>query len=119
VAGRHLRCRGISVLAEPPHRIAMAKRPATADYLTQNEAASHLGVSRNGLLGLERMGAIARRQVVAFAPWRVERRLLDSEHVQALVRTMKTNGRLPTGGRPEGQLSLLPLPGPKTKRGAL
>ncbi len=86
----------------------MANRPAKADYLTQNEAASYLGISRNGLLGLERVGAIARRQVTAFAPWRVERRELDSERVQALVRGLKANGRLPRGGCPEGQLSLVP-----------
>lgn len=90
------------------HQIVMANRPAKADYLTQNEAASYLGISRNGLLGLERVSAIARRQVTAFAPWRVERRELDSERVQALVRGLKANGRLPRGGCPEGQLSLVP-----------
>ncbi len=72
-----------------------------------SEAATHLGISRNGLLGLERIGALSRNQVMEYAPWRVERKQLDSERVQVLVETLKTNGRLPKGGCPEGQLSLL------------
>jgi DNA invertase Pin-like site-specific DNA recombinase len=89
------------------HRIRCGKRPSSEEYLTMSEAASHLGISRNGLLGLERIGALSRNQVMEFAPWRVERTELDSERVQALVRTLKTEGRLPKGGCPEGQLSLL------------
>jgi len=72
-----------------------------------SEAAAYLGISRNGLLGLERNGALSRNQVMEFAPWRVERKQLDSERVQALVRTLKEKGRLPKGGCPDGQLSLL------------
>ena len=70
-------------------------------------AASYLGISRNGLLGLERIGALSRNQVMEFAPWRVERKQLESKRVQTLVRSLKANGRLPKGGCPEGQLSLL------------
>lgn len=90
------------------HGITLGPRPSASEYLTQAQAAEHLGISRNGLLGLERIGAITRNQVTAFAPWRVARQQLDSEHVQALVRALKADGRLPRGGCPEGQLSLLP-----------
>jgi hypothetical protein len=89
------------------HHIRRGERPSTDEYLTMSEAAAHLGISRNGLLGLERIGALSRNQVMDFAPWRVERKQLDSERVQALVRTLKASGRLPKGGCPEGQLSLL------------
>ena len=89
------------------HQITLGDRPSPSEYMTQTEAARYLGVSRNGLLGMERIGAITRNQVVAFAPWRVERKQLESEQVQALARALKTTGRLPRGGCPEGQLSLL------------
>jgi DNA invertase Pin-like site-specific DNA recombinase len=89
------------------HRIRLRKRPSSQDVLTMNEAAIYLGVSVNGLLGLERLGALERNQVMEFAPWRVDRKQLDSERVQALVRALKAKGRLPRGGYPEGQLSLL------------
>jgi hypothetical protein len=89
------------------HRIRLGNRPPTGEYLTMSEAAAHLGISRNGLLGLERMGALSRNQVMEFAPWRVERKQLESRRVQSLVRSLKANGRLPRGGCPEGQLSLL------------
>ena len=89
------------------HRIRYGPRPASSEYLNMTEAAAHLGISRNGLLGLERDGALSRNQVMEFAPWRVERKQLDSERVQALVRTLKATGRLPKGGCPDGQLSLL------------
>jgi DNA invertase Pin-like site-specific DNA recombinase len=89
------------------HHIRLGQRPSPAEYLTMSEAASHLGISRNGLLGLERIGALERNQVMEFAPWRVERKELDSERIKALVRTLKATGRLPRGGCPEGQLGLL------------
>ena len=40
------------------------------DFLTANEAADYFGISRNGLLGLERLGA-PRNQITDFAPWRL------------------------------------------------
>jgi DNA invertase Pin-like site-specific DNA recombinase len=76
------------------------------DDLTANEAAEYLGISRNGLLGLERLGAISRRQVTDFAPWRLAKQDLDSRSVRRLVRHLKRFGRLPKGGCPEGQEKL-------------
>jgi DNA invertase Pin-like site-specific DNA recombinase len=89
------------------HHIRCGNRPSAGEHLTMSEAASYLGISRNGLLGLERIGALSRNQVMEFAPWRVERKQLESKRVQTLVRSLKAHGRLPKGGCPEGQLSLL------------
>lgn len=89
------------------HQLRCRTRKPSANTMTMSEAAAYLGVSRNGLLGLERIGALARNQVMEFAPWRVEKKQLDSERIQDLVRTLKARGRLPKGGCPEDQLSLL------------
>ena len=89
------------------HHIRRKERSRTEELLTMSEAATYLGISRNGLLGLERTGALSRNQVMEFAPWRIERKQLDSVHVQALVKTLKAKGRLPRGGCPEAQLRLL------------
>jgi len=89
------------------HLLRLRKRAPCANTMTMSEAAAYLGISRNGLLGLERLGALDRNQVMEFAPWRIEKNQLDSERLQALVRTLKTQGRLPKGGCPEGQLALL------------
>ena len=59
------------------------------------EAAAYLGVSQNGILGLERLGAISRNQITDFAPWRVSKKELDSERVRRLVSYLKQFGRLP------------------------
>jgi hypothetical protein len=71
-----------------------------------NDAAAYLGISRNGLLGLERLGAVSRNQVTDFAPWRVSKAELDSERVQRLVAHLKRLGRLPKGGCPKQQSDL-------------
>jgi hypothetical protein len=78
------------------------------EHLTQNEAAAYLGISRNGLLGLVRVGALATNQLSDFAPWRVSRAELDSERVQRLVRILKHSGQLPKGGCPDAQKTLFP-----------
>ncbi len=90
------------------HRIRLKKPSVPSDdlVLTQNEAMEYLGISHNGILGLERSGAISRNQITDFAPWRLSKKQLDSEHVQSLIRHLKDTGRLPRGGSPKGQLSL-------------
>ena len=80
--------------------------PSAADSMTANEAAVYLGISRNGLLGLERVGALSRNQITDFAPWRLTKQELDSEPVRRLVRHLKRSGRLPRGGCPEDQEKL-------------
>ena len=75
-------------------------------HLSMNDAAAYLGISRNGLLGLERLGAISRNQITDFAPWRISKAELDSKRVQGLVSYLKRFGRLPKGGCPKDQVDL-------------
>ena len=66
-----------------------------------------LGISRNGVLGLLRIGALHNHQITDFAPWRIERTEVESETVEKLVRYLKRTGRLPQkGGCPDGPLTL-------------
>ena len=87
------------------HHLQNESRFAKRDGFGLKGAAEYLGVSRRALLGLERMGVISRNQVTDFAPCQISRKELDSERVQALVRTLKATGRLPKGGCPKGQLT--------------
>jgi DNA invertase Pin-like site-specific DNA recombinase len=88
------------------HRIRLGQRPKKADHLTMNQAADYLGISKNGLLALVRIGVISKNQITDFAPWRVSREQLDSEEVQNLVHVLKTTGKLPKGGSPKDQQNL-------------
>lgn len=88
------------------HRIRAGKRSKNGDCLTMKEAAAYLDISRNGLLGLVKMGAVSKNQITEFAPWKVSRAELDTEYVQGLVRTLKEVGRLPKGGCSENQRRL-------------
>jgi DNA invertase Pin-like site-specific DNA recombinase/IS30 family transposase len=89
------------------HRLRRSKKDDTpSDTLSMKEAADYLGISHNGLLGLERLGAIARNQATDFAPWRVSQQKLDSKDVKRLVSHLKRFGRLPKGGCPKNQKKL-------------
>ena len=91
-----------------------------ADKLTGAQAAAHLGISRNGLIGLIRAGAVTKHQVTDFAPWRISKAELDSSHVQELVRALKETGRIPQkGGCPEGQTSIFSMIPDPLQKGAL
>lgn len=89
------------------HRIRQGNLADDPDVLTGQQARHYLGVGYNGLQALVRRGAVHTNQVTDFAPWRIERAELDSDRVRALVRTLKTTGRLPSsGGSPEAQRRL-------------
>lgn len=88
------------------HRIRADKCPRDPDALTMSEAIEYLGIGHNGLVGLVKLGAISPNQLTEFAPWRVSRAELDSDHVKSLVRILKKSGRLPRRGSPKGQLTL-------------
>jgi hypothetical protein len=90
------------------HHIPQCSVKPNRSLMTGQQAADYLGISRNGLLGLVRLGAINKNQVTDFAPWRILREDLDSKRVQSLVSFLKTNGRLPaTADTSDKQLSLL------------
>ncbi len=88
------------------HRIPQSKAPRSEDVLTMNQAVEYLRISHNGLLGLVRRGVVDTNQVTDFAPWQVDRRQLDSDEVQTMVKVLKTTGRLPKGGSPDLQPGL-------------
>ena len=88
------------------HHIKAGRCRHGENYLTMKEAHAYLDISRNGLLGLVKMGAIEKNQITEFAPWKIPREQLDSEHVQGMVRTLKQTGRLPTEGWPKDQRTL-------------
>ena len=77
------------------HKIRLGEPRQDPDVLTGQQAAEYLDISRNGLRGLIRLGAIDKNQVTDFAPWRISKTQLDSDHVQSLVRFLKREGRLP------------------------
>lgn len=90
------------------HRITLTSSPDER-YLTGQQVAAQLGISRHGVEGLLRLGALHNHQTIDFAPWRILRSELDSPQVKKLLRHLKQTGRLPRqGGCPERQLSLTP-----------
>lgn len=76
-------------------------------YLTGKQVMQYLNLSRNGVLGLLRIGALHNHQKIDFAPWKILRTEVESEEVKNLVQDLKKHGRLPRkGGCPKEQLSL-------------
>ena len=89
------------------HRIRAVPSAEDEAYLTGKQVMALLCISRNGVLGLLRIGALHNHQITDFAPWRIQRSEVESETVANLVRYLKQTGRLPPkGGCPDGQLSL-------------
>jgi DNA invertase Pin-like site-specific DNA recombinase len=91
------------------HRIKAVPCPDDERYMTGQQVIERLGISRNGVIGLLRVGALHNFQVTDFAPWRIPRSEVESETVKKMVKTLKKTGRLPSnGGCPENQISLPP-----------
>jgi DNA invertase Pin-like site-specific DNA recombinase len=89
------------------HHIRTISKGDDEDYLSGKQVMDRLDISRNGVLGLLRIGALHNHQVTDFAPWRITRAEVDSETVKKLVSYLKRTGRLPRkGGCPEDQLAL-------------
>ncbi len=65
-------------------------------WLTLDQAARELEVSDTAVRTLIRKGILPARQVVAFAPWVIERKDLESAPVQAAVRAAKRDRRIPS-----------------------
>jgi DNA invertase Pin-like site-specific DNA recombinase len=89
------------------HQIKTIKARDDEKYMTGMQVMQKLGISRNGVLGLLRIGALHNHQVTDFAPWRIPRSEVESKQVKKLVDHLKKKGRLPRkGGCPKNQLSL-------------
>jgi len=81
-----------------------------ADYVTGQQAAAILGVSRHGLEGLFRIGVLHNHQTIDFAPWRIPRAEVDSSKVRRAVKVMKENRILPKNwGCPSDEPELFPM----------
>jgi hypothetical protein len=102
------------------HRLSHPGRLPHPDSLTGLQARDYLGVGYHGLTALVRRGVVHTNQVTDFAPWRISRAELDSEHVRALVGVLKKTGRLPPeGGCPPDQQWLFPRNLTTLQKGAL
>ncbi|MDI7268692.1 MAG: recombinase family protein [Myxococcota bacterium] len=101
------------------HHIRLAPPPDSAHFMTGQQVAARLGISRHGVEGLLRVGAIRNQRVTDFAPWRIPRADVESDAVRKLVETLKRTGRLPQiGGCPDHQLPLLPMKSDAPQEGA-
>jgi hypothetical protein len=72
--------------------------PKGTDWLTRKQAAQQLGVSATVIKRLMTQGTLPARQVVAQAPWIIQRTDLDRVAVQAAVQMVRT-GRRPLSHR--------------------
>ncbi|MCP4604260.1 MAG: recombinase family protein [Proteobacteria bacterium] len=78
-------------------------------YMTGQQVAEVLGVSRHGVEALIRVGALNNHQITEFAPWRIPREEVESDEVKRLVKILKNTGRIPNGiTDSENQCSLFP-----------
>jgi len=72
------------------------QRTTTPDpeVLSLNQAAKYCGVSQTTIQQLVKAGALASHQVVANAPWEIERRTLDSEPLRSILEHTRRTGRI-------------------------
>lgn len=95
------------------HHILYQSNDDTDKFLTCNEAAKILGVSRHGVEALIRIGVLHNNQTIDFAPWRIPHEEVHSERAREVVRVMKANRVLPKnfalGGCPSDQPELFPI----------
>lgn len=73
----------------------LAKYERTGDWLSLQSAAQHLEVSHTVVKRLIQEGSLPAKQVVACAPWIIERSSLDLPAVQQRVRAVRDGRRLP------------------------
>ncbi len=94
------------------HRIRRDEPVRDPDILTGQQAREYLGIGYHGLTALIERGLLHANQVTDFAPWSLSPAELDSEEVQAAVRYLRANRRLPSKGEsPQGQPAPPPLVG--------
>ena len=71
------------------------------EVLSMQAAARYTGTSDTTIKKLVDAGVLPMRQVVAFAPWEIQRADLDSERVRGIVAHLKRTGRLVLGDTSE------------------
>lgn len=98
------------------HHIRLAIPADSDNFLTGQQAARRLGISRHGLEALFRVGLLHNNQTIDFAPWRIPLAEVDSEPVRQAVRAMKAHRTLPKNwGCPKDQPELFPCTTTKEK----
>ena len=75
-------------------------------WMTLEEAAQALAVSHTMVKTLIRKGILPAKQVVAFAPWVIERKDLESAQVQSAVQAAKRGRRVPSTVAGQCELTL-------------
>jgi len=75
-------------------------------WVTLEEAAQTLSVSQTSIRTLIRKGILPAKQVVAFAPWVIERQDLESSSVQTAVTALKRGRALPPTVAGQAELTL-------------
>ena len=89
------------------HQVRYQPPTDQQDFVTGQQVAHILGVSRHGLEALFRIGVLHNAQTIDFAPWRIPRAELESPQVRHVVRVMKANRTLPKNwGCPSNQAEL-------------
>ncbi len=84
--------------------------PRDDDRLTGQQAAMHLGISRNTLLTLIKRGVVDPQQAAPFAPLQISRRALDAKVAQSLVAApSKPTAGYPRGDVPRGNTRYSPM----------
>jgi DNA invertase Pin-like site-specific DNA recombinase len=77
------------------HTHGLARFEKREDWLTLEEAARALEVSHTTVQTLIRKGILPARQVIAFAPWVIERKNLELSAVRAAVQAVQRGRRVP------------------------
>lgn len=75
-------------------------------WVNLRKAAEMLGVRPDTVRRMVDSGILPAKQVVRYAPWRIERADLDLPEVQEAIASVKSGGRLPRRASPKTQLSL-------------
>ena len=92
------------------HQIRLEPPQDPNAFLTAQQAAKTLGVSRHGIEALVRVGLLHNHQTIDFAPWRIPKTEVDSAAVKDAVRAMKANRTLPKSwGCPSNQPELFSM----------
>jgi DNA invertase Pin-like site-specific DNA recombinase len=68
----------------------------TQDFVSLQAAADLLGLSETAVRTLIRKGLLAAKQVIAYAPWVIEKTALEQPKVQAAVQAVKAGKKIPS-----------------------
>jgi DNA invertase Pin-like site-specific DNA recombinase len=76
------------------NKIAPFDRTKKTDVVSLNEAAKVLDVPHHAIRGLIKKGVIGAKQIIKYAPFKIERSQLEKESVKAIVKQLKSGQTL-------------------------